>query len=181
MQVYKMPETLRGRLSRPYLYNPSLLFIEGPREYVAFTLRTLIYSYLSAVHVVGDYTCETFLQYIGTPRLCVIDGTVMRSFTDITHIVKYFEHIFNCTNPRGSISIDCIKKLRDALPLYKSLVVVEGEEDLLSLALMMLLPAGYVAYGIPRRGVVLVDVSVSRSEAVNLFSHFTLITLNRVT
>jgi uncharacterized protein (UPF0218 family) len=174
MIIYRMPESLRERLAKPYLYNSSLIFVQGPREYVAFSLRTLLYSSLDTVHVVGDYTCETFLHYIGVPRLCVIDGNIMRSPFNISHITRYFEYVFNCVNPRGSISMDCIKKLQDALSLYKSLVIAKGEEDLLSLALMMYLPAGYIVYGIPKKGVVVVDVSSTKSETINLFSQFSL-------
>jgi uncharacterized protein (UPF0218 family) len=173
MFVYRMPEDLRERLARPHLYNPTVLFIEGPREYVAFTLRTLLYSFLNVVYVVGDFTCETFLQYIGTPHLCVIDGTIMRKRSENLYITKSFEHVFSCVNPMSTISVDCIKKLQEALKHYKSLVIVKGEEDLLPLALLLLLPTGYIVFGIPKKGVALIDVSsYNRSEAVNIFSQF---------
>jgi uncharacterized protein (UPF0218 family) len=42
---------------------------------------------------------------------------------------------------------------------------------------MMYLPAGYIVYGIPKKGVVVVDVSSTKSETINLFSQFSLATL----
>jgi len=171
--VYRMPNNLRAQLSRPYEYNKSILFIEGPREYVAFTLRSYLYTHLYEVYVVGDYTCETFLNYIGMPRLCVIDNNVMRYHYNAMHNnINKFVHIFRCSNPQGTISLDCLEKLREAYKAPRSLVIVDGEEDLLALALTLIVPSGFIVFGIPRKGVALINSREGKVDAVNKFSQF---------
>ena len=174
---YKMPESMRQRLSKPFLYDKNLLLLRGPREYVASVLRTLLYDKLYNVYVVGDYTCETFVQHIGLPRMCIIDGTTLRESYDTKHLLRFFDSLYECSNPRGTISMDCINKIKLALKGSRSIIFVHGEEDLLALALLIILPSGYVIYGIPHEGVAITDVIDSKVEAINIFSHFQPLTL----
>ncbi|MDK6029101.1 DUF359 domain-containing protein [Ignisphaera sp. 4213-co] len=179
MIIYRMPDDLRKRLSAPHTYNKNLVVIKGPREYVAMVLRSIFYDKLHEVYVVGDYTCETFLLYIGIPRMCIVDGNIMRKPYEAHHTIsKYFENVARCCNPRGAISSECIDVIRKALSIPKSLVVVDGEEDLLGLVLQSILLRGYVIYGLPHEGVAIADVLYSSIEAINLFAKFQLQKIN---
>ncbi|MEM0062898.1 MAG: DUF359 domain-containing protein [Ignisphaera sp.] len=169
-----MPDELRKRLSAPQLFNKNLILLKGPREYVATILKSIFYDKLQDVYVVGDYTCETFLLHVGTPRMCIIDGNIMRKPHKSEHMLNYFEYVARCCNPRGSISVDCMTVIRDSMERPKSLVIVDGEEDLLALALQTTLLRGYVVYGLPNEGVAIADVTHSNIEAINIFSEFQL-------
>ncbi|MEL9939996.1 MAG: DUF359 domain-containing protein [Ignisphaera sp.] len=174
MKIYKMPDELRKRLSSPQLFNKNLIVLKGPREYVATILKSIFYDKLQDVYVVGDYTCETFLLYVGIPRMCIIDGNIMRKPHKPEHMLNYFEHITRCYNPRGSISIDCINAIKGSMEKPRSLIIVDGEEDLLALFLQTNLLKGYVAYGLPNEGVAIADVTYSNVGAINIFSEFQL-------
>ena len=110
---------------------------------------------------VGDYVT---LHVVGSgldPDLTVIDHRVMR------HDVDPFDsgrETVVIGNPAGTIRAEAQRVLWDAITLKKRLgVVVEGEEDLLVLPLMAMMPIGSViVYGQPREGMVVVTLTEER-------------------
>ncbi|MEM0500759.1 MAG: DUF359 domain-containing protein [Ignisphaera sp.] len=182
--IYEMPSIFREALSKPYLYFPhGTLLLTGPREAVAYILRSLYYTELYSMVVVGDYVCETFVRYIGIPRLCIVDGKTLRHLgTDfVREFKRKFEHVEICKNPPGYISKACQESIyRCFKEGVKSLILVYGEEDLLALASLITIPHGYVVYGIPSLGVAVSDVPSLKICVTNIFSHFKPIQTNGI-
>jgi uncharacterized protein (UPF0218 family) len=176
MKRYILPENLRKIFSYIHIYAENYVnSIKGLREFVGFKLRSELYIYLHRVAVVGDIVCSTFLNYVGVPRICIIDGKTLREFyNDINSFIKYFSYVFECRNSPGSISEGCIQTIVKALDIFhRALVVVKGEEDLLALAVSLVgRGIDYVVYGIPREGVGVIDVERFRVTAINLFTQF---------
>jgi uncharacterized protein (UPF0218 family) len=69
-------------------------------------------------------------------------------------------------NRAGTISAEAQQVLHDAVTLNKKLgVVVEGEEDLLVLPLMVMMPIGsMIVYGQPSEGMVIVTLTEERKR-----------------
>ena len=67
------------------------------------------------------------------------------------------------TNPPGTLSTESIILLRDLIKQnIDSLIVVDGEEDLLALPSILFAPInGHVLYGQPNEGLVIVSVTES--------------------
>ncbi len=171
-----MPEDLRTQLSNPEKYF-DIAIVEGPRIYVAHVLRTMLGNELVDVCVVGDYVCSTFIEYIGIPRICVVDGATLRELhRDVPWTC--FASVRRCVNPRGCISTNCIEVL-NALPrAVPTLLYVEGEEDLLALYATASKICRYVLFGIPGRGVAIVDTERNYVKAINVLSRFRLVELD---
>lgn len=175
MIVYEMPSTFREPLSKPYIYlSHGTLLFTGPREAIAYILRSIYYLELHNVVVVGDYVCETFIKYIGVPRICIIDGRTLRYLDmDSKNLENVFGHVEICVNPQGHISRTCLETIYRCFEKgIKSLILVYGEEDLLSLASLLVIPQGYVVYGIPSLGVAVSDALSLKICVINIFSHF---------
>jgi uncharacterized protein (UPF0218 family) len=110
---------------------------------------------------VGDYVTFYVIGSGLDPDLAVVDNRVMR------HDVEPFRfkrERITVSNPAGTIKAEAHRVLRDAITLKKRLgVVVEGEEDLLVLPLMAMMPIGSViVYGQPREGMVVVTLTEER-------------------
>ena len=112
---------------------------------------------------VGDVTVLT-LQEIGRiPEIAIIDGRTKRQEWAGSEEIDYslFDSVLECSSPAGAISDSLLSACEDAVNHYmdkeaRSLIVVEGEEDLSPLILHPLAPIGSaILYGQPGRGLVL--------------------------
>jgi uncharacterized protein (UPF0218 family) len=112
--------------------------------------------------VVGDFTSSNILEAGLDPDIIVIDYRVMR--LDVDPLNHGERHILRARNPRGTIDSEAWTALEEAATLKsRTAVIVEGEEDLLVLPLISLMPLGSViVYGQPREGMVVVEVSEER-------------------
>ena len=110
---------------------------------------------------VGDYVTFYIMESGLNPDLAVVDHRVMRQ--DVEPF-KFLREKVAVINPAGTIKAEAQRVLRDAITLKKRLgVVVEGEEDLLVLPLMAMMPIGSViVYGQPREGMVVVTLTEER-------------------
>ncbi|MGD1839088.1 MAG: GTP-dependent dephospho-CoA kinase family protein [Nitrososphaeraceae archaeon] len=121
------------------------------------------------VVTVGDATTEIILSYGIVPKISIIDRRERRKKrNNIEKIMFYYNKYnkgkkinkHNCKNPAGSITKEAyslIKKLikRDEF----SIIIVEGEEDLLALPIFCLAPEkSIVMYGQPLEGLVIVSI-----------------------
>jgi len=168
----RLTPNLRRMLSTPHRHWVVEVF-EGPREVVAQLLRPLIHS-ARRVYVVGDYVCETLTRFVGyVPSLCVVDGATLREKRGRYVDPELFDKVLECSNPRSCISLDCLKALRRALAEnVRTLIAVEGEEDLLALPLIAMALEGLVLFGLPGRGVGVIDVVENRVLSINVLSRF---------
>ncbi len=110
---------------------------------------------------VGDYVTYYVIGAGLDPDLAVVDHRVMRQEVEPFNFRR--GKIAVC-NPAGTIKAEAQRVLGDAITLKKRLgVVVEGEEDLLVLPLMAMMPIGSViVYGQPREGMVVVTLTEER-------------------
>lgn len=124
---------------------------------------------------VGDATTDRLNCYGIVPRVCVVDGRERRAQRKSIGGDSLQNQVLQlkCSNPAGTISRTAVEVLIDAVK-YSTInpvrVVVHGEEDLLTLPILRLLPAGSVVlYGQPLRGIVIVKVdSKTRRTAKDL-------------
>lgn len=176
MGYYILPENLRRVLSLIHIYvKDHVQLITGSREFVGVELRSELYTYLHRVAVIGDIVCNTFLEYVGMPRICVIDGKTLREVHGyVNSFLDKFNEVFKCRNPPSSISTECIDVIAKALDNFvPKLVLVDGEEDLLALVVTLIgRGVDFVVFGIPREGVGLINVEGFKITAINFFSQF---------
>ena len=109
--------------------------------------------------VVGDFTAKNILAASLEPDIVVVDHRIMRITVDpLDHGTR---RIINTENAQGTIDAEAWNALEEAVILKSDAsVIVEGEEDLLVLPLISLMPLGSViVYGQPREGLVVVEVT----------------------
>jgi len=155
---------------RRELKEPLALLVEGEPHETAARLVELLRRLKPAMFAsVGDVSSKNLLEAGLEPDIVVIDHRVMRvsveplSFGDRVEI--------HTRNPPGTIDADAWRALEEAVILKRRVaVIVEGEEDLLVLPLIALMPTGSViAYGQPSRGMVVVEVTEERKRWAGSF------------
>jgi hypothetical protein len=114
--------------------------------------------------VVGDTSTRSLLKAGLKLDIVVIDYKVMRRPIEPYRLEGRF--IIRARNPAGTIDRDAWRALEEAVTLKKGVaVIVEGEEDLLVLPLITLLPIGsLIIYGQPHEGLVAVEVTLERKR-----------------
>ena len=113
---------------------------------------------------VGD-TVSRNLHATGIkPQLSITDNKSMRKQTrPATFCVKKVVHV---KNPQGTITNEAIAAIREALEGdIQNHIIVDGEEDLLTLAVVLLAPKkALVVYGQPYEGIVVVKVTPEKKK-----------------
>jgi uncharacterized protein (UPF0218 family) len=121
----------------------------------------------SKVYVVGDFTALKTLEYNIPVDLYVIDNQVMRHPFNVP--LPEQVNVYRSRNPPGMIteeSWDLIKRITD--DDTRSLLIIEGEEDLLTLAVIKFAPNdAFVVYGQPHVGLVLVKVTAEKRKEID--------------
>ncbi len=172
---FLLPNELRNLLAYFHIYKyPYVLTLRGNRESIGILLRLYYSGYSHETMVVGDYCCKTYIEYVGMPRTCIVDRKTLRySDTDIIDIEKKFDYVERCVNPRGCITVSCMKSIRRCYSMgVPCLLIVDGEEDLLTLASIITIDHGIVIYGIPYEGIAIIFIDRVKVDAINLFSQF---------
>ncbi|MCC6009426.1 MAG: DUF359 domain-containing protein [Fervidicoccaceae archaeon] len=129
------------------------------------------------VITVGDYVTKSYIEFLGeAPPLAFIDLKTKRTSIRSEDVSGYFDYIVNIRNPQGTVFLEgMITSLLEAtigFPQDKVLVIVEGEEDLVPLALTYLnLPEDtLIVYGQPNIGVVayrIEQLTIIKTAGVN--------------
>jgi GTP-dependent dephospho-CoA kinase len=116
------------------------------------------------VITVGDATTERLISFGITPHIAVIDGIERRLKRD--NSIHYYAKEMLCTNPAGSISMEAVEVLQNALETPPPVrVKVCGEEDLLALPLFSMASEGSaVLYGQPLEGLVIVKITEEKQK-----------------
>jgi len=161
-RVYKLPEALRAKLSKPM----GRLFLSsevGEKEFANAVMGAPM------VVTVGDRVTETVGRLGRVPDVQVVDGKENRK-ERLPPDVAYSRKIM-VKNPPGTITEEAIGGIREAFRGRKpARVAVDGEEDLLAIPVIALAPiSALVIYGQPGEGVVTVRAdaeSKSRNRAV---------------
>jgi uncharacterized protein (UPF0218 family) len=160
-----LPVAMRAELKAPL----GQLITGEPSETVPRLRHILERKTFPMFAVVGDYTSKNVLEAGLDPDIVVLDHRVMR--IDVDPLDHGDRRILQAKNPRGTVDSEAWTALEEAVTLNsKSAVIVEGEEDLLVLPLISLMPLGSViVYGQPREGMVLVEVSEERKGWAEAF------------
>jgi GTP-dependent dephospho-CoA kinase len=126
----------------------------------------------SLVAAVGDATTSRLLSFDIVPEISVLDGRERRSKVEYSYpskidwpvdeqsIATIYE--LRCTNPPSTISKNAFSVLNFAMEgkRFPVRILVEGEEDLLTLPIVSMSPDGaIVLYGQPLEGIVIVRVT----------------------
>ncbi|MEZ0289939.1 MAG: DUF359 domain-containing protein [Sulfolobales archaeon] len=164
MKALRLPAHLREKLSQPVG-----VLVEG-REYRSVALRAREIIRDNVCWCVGDLVVKSFIEIGFIPHRAFIDRKTLRDrYIDTSDIEKLYNEIGivrYLKNPPGHINIEVIDLIKQvSLESKKQLVIVIGEEDLISLAIMAFAPLGdYLVYGLPSRGVlvILLDESMRR-------------------
>jgi hypothetical protein len=108
---------------------------------------------------VGDATTERLMSMGIIPSIQIVDGVERRERRELP--AKRYAREIRCINPAGAVSNDALKAVKEALGSEKPVrILVEGEEDLLGVAVLALAPDGSVMfYGQPLEGLVAVVIN----------------------
>jgi uncharacterized protein (UPF0218 family) len=108
---------------------------------------------------VGDRVSGNLVKNGLLPDVAIVDSKIMRK--PVAPLEFDAEKTFNVTNPAGTITDEAYQTVEKAVIFAgRTKVLVDGEEDLLTLAAVLSAPDGsIVVYGQPRMGIVVVSVS----------------------
>ena len=118
---------------------------------------------------VGDATTEKIISFGLTPDLSIIDCVerrIRRSESKILELKTFFLTTtkfkqYQCKNPKGTITKEAYITIKKILMKgEQAIIVIDGEEDMLALAVFALAPLDSVVfYGQPLEGVVSVKIN----------------------
>ncbi len=117
---------------------------------------------------VGDYVTTHVLDAGLHPEIAVVDHKIMRR--EVTPVEFKCDHL-TANNPAGTITAEAQEALYNALESENGFrLVIDGEEDLLVLPLMTILPINSVIiYGQPKEGMVVILLDEERIEWAKAF------------
>ena len=121
----------------------------------------------SSIIAVGDTVSKNLAKNHILAKLSIIDNKCMRKNVQSTPLAT--EKTFYVKNPQGTITEEAITAVQEALQGNQhTQIVVEGEEDLLTLIAIMNAPQdSFVLYGQPHEGIVVVNVTRSKKTEVS--------------
>ncbi len=169
-KIYLNPENLRA------LKEPFGILLEAEKinrkSIVEFTKRAVL------VASVGDATTDRLWSFGLVPNIFVVDGREQRFERGVRGGESLTSSLnFECYNPPGCITENAIRVLHAAINNSTNSnvrVIVRGEEDLLVLPILMMIPYGSVVmYGQPCKGIVIICVDPRmRNKAKHLMERF---------
>jgi len=115
---------------------------------------------------VGDTVSKNLVKNSIFPQLAIVDGRVMRR--KIPPITLTADETVYVRNPQGMITDEAFAEIQRSLrQKHRIKMVVDGEEDLLTLVAVLHAPENsFVVYGQPREGVVVVRVTDEKRAEV---------------
>jgi GTP-dependent dephospho-CoA kinase len=156
-RAWWVPESLRAELARPY--GPTLTGEAADRQ-----LRSL-----GVFASCGDVVTARAIALGRLPLVGVVDYRTQRNepVDPSAFAPLAARRTVRVVNPPGCLTADLREAVRELVRVGGGLLVVDGEEDLASLALVESLPAGAtVIYGIPGAGVSFVTVDATAKDHV---------------
>lgn len=123
------------------------------------------------LYVVGDYCAERILEAGGEPEVVIYDMKVERKkYSGLEGLLESFK-IIKTSNKRGEISKGAHETVKKAIESGETAVEVDGEEDLLGLAVVACAEhETYLAYGDPgisgEEGIRLVELDAEVKKKV---------------
>ena len=154
---------MREELRRPL----GILIREEPPASIK-RLQQLIQTYSPTVIIaVGDVVSKNLVASNIDTKIAIIDGKTRRTEVGVGRFPGFIP--LQLTNPPAHITEAAWEKIGDALSSpRRSVIEVKGEEDLLSIPAILLVPeGGFVVYGLPGEGMVVVRCDVEAKTRVN--------------
>jgi uncharacterized protein (UPF0218 family) len=151
--IYTITPELRVKLKEPFG-----ILVKGSFDQTMAKMREIKTQNPPKIVSVGDTVTKNLHDYQIPPNLAIIDNQCMRKkFQPITYKSK----ALNVNNPQGTITQEAVEAIKEALKSSEHVhIVVDGEEDLLTLVAVLYAPENsVVVYGQPYEGIVLVKVS----------------------
>ena len=164
-----MPKLLLTEETRSSLKAPLGRLLSGDAREIYGELAKLVsLKRPPRVVFVGDAVSRNATMMGIRRDLMIVDNREMRTET------KPFDasatRIFRVHNEPGTISMHAWAAVQEAIETGDAILVVEGEEDLLTLVAMAVAPLGsFVIYGQPDEGLVLVEVDDSAKKSACSF------------
>jgi len=162
IEIYILPRELRKKLKEPLG-----TLIAGNLNETAARLKELIEKENPTKLVsVGDAVTKSMIEHGILPNVFIVDNKVMRK--SVTPLKATSDQTFFVENPAGTISEKAWSTLEMAMSKPgRTRIVVEGEEDLLTLVAILSSPPGsLVVYGQPHEGIVAVKVTEAKKKEV---------------
>jgi len=115
---------------------------------------------------VGDTVSKNLAKNNVHPRLAIVDNRVMRR--NIQPIPLTVDKTTRVKNAPGTITREAVEAIQEAIKSkHRFKIVVEGEEDLLTLIAVLYAPENsLVVYGQPHEGIVVVKVTREKKAEV---------------
>lgn len=158
---YLTPQ-LRRELKRPLG-----IVLQGSTQDIVEQIKTLIRKEKPPkIVTVGDKVSEDLTCNSLQPDLLIVDNRIMRKA--ICPISATADRIMTVKNPPGTITDQAWKAIMKAMKSSRSTkIVVDGEEDLLTLPAIISAPEGsLVVYGQPHEGVVVIEATEAMKQKV---------------
>ena len=118
------------------------------------------------VIAVGDATTEILTKMRINPSVQIVDGKERRFVRNLPSSI--FETEIHVSNPPAQISKESMNAIKSSIKAQKPVrIVVDGEEDLLTLPCILFFPNGtLIFYGQPKEGMVMVKIDKESKESV---------------
>jgi len=117
------------------------------------------------VILVGDTVSRNALESGFKPDVIIVDNREMRR--ESVHFSFRGRKQFKIHNAQGTIDSTAWNAVAEALRTLNSVLIADGEEDLLALVAISLAPDGsLVVYGQPGEGIVLVNVTPAKKDQI---------------
>lgn len=131
-------------------------------------LSDLLKGFNGVLISVGDVVSKSLLDMGFNPSVCVVDGKTLRTRFQKLERFQHGRNVIKLVNPPGTISEESRNVFKKALESQPATILVEGEEDLLTLVAVETAPDGsLIVYGQPGEGVVVVHVNKSSKKMVS--------------
>ncbi len=161
--IYTITPELRVKLKEPFG-----ILVKGSFDQTMAKMREIKNQNPPKIISVGDTVTKNLHDYKIPPDLAIIDNQCMRKKFQPT---TYTSKAVNVKNPQGTITREAVEAIKEALKSTEnSHIVVDGEEDLLTLVAVLYAPKNaVVVYGQPYEGIVLVEVSPEKKAKASEF------------
>ena len=163
-EISKSPKPTRtlilGPSERQELKNPLGHLFRGSPEQTMTKLKQLIQEQKPPkIIAVGDMVAKNMIEYHIPVSIIVVDNKIVREKTKPVEAAVH--EVFRIRNPPGTLSPEAWDAIEEGLKREQlTKVLVDGEEDLLTLVAVALAPENsLVAYGQPSEGLVAVPVN----------------------
>ena len=160
--AYILPQKLRRQLKKPFG-----TLIRGSSSETANILKDILREETPPTIIsVGDTVSKNLVENKIFPNLLIVDNKVMR--TAIKPALLPVDKELRIRNPPGTITQEALNIVQEAFKANcRVKIVVDGEEDLLTLAAVFYAPENsIIVYGQPHEGIVVVKATQEKKAEV---------------